>query len=211
MLSVLLDDEAHPGLERDAVDAARAHVASCADCAVWEEAAFALKRRLALRTATQTPDFTGVIMARAGVPQLGRGEWLRSLLGAISIVLFVRNMPLLVFGDQSGVGEHAGRHLGAFGVALAIGLGYAALRPERAVGLLPLAGAFGVALLVTGVIDTATGSSGLLDEALHLLELAGVVVLWVISGGPWRLREQWARRGSPVRGRPSVGLGIVDT
>ena len=167
----------------------------------------ALRRSLALTPAQAEADLTAVILARAGVPDVGRGEWVRALLGAISVTLLLVNLPLLITGSAAGADVHVGRHLGAFGVALAIGLGYAALRPERALGMLPLAGALGATLLVTAIIDTATGTSTMLSEVRHVVELLGVVMLWVISGGRHRLAD---RVGSLRRPAPATGLRVVE-
>jgi len=160
---------------------------------------------LALTPARAEADLTAVILARAGVPDVGRGEWVRALLGAISLTLLLVNMPLLITGSTAGADVHVGRHLGAFGVALAIGLGYAALRPERALGMLPLAGALGATLAATAIIDTATGTSTALSEARHLVELLGVVMLWVISGGRHRLADRLV----PLR-RRAPGLRAIE-
>jgi predicted anti-sigma-YlaC factor YlaD len=186
------------------------HLEGCVDCRAWQDAAHSLRRAVTVRASAPAPDLTDAILARAGVPDLGPGEWVRAMLGAISLTLLLFNIPLLVTGSGGGLSGdavgHVGRHLGAFGVALAIGLGYAALRPERAIGLVPLGGALGATLLVTGIVDTATGASAIATEALHLLELAGVVFLWVLSGGRHRLAGRLAAR----RRMPITGLRALD-
>jgi len=183
------------------------HLDGCIGCRVWQDRAHALRRTVALAAARPEIDQTDAILARAGVPDLGRGEWVRAMLGAISLTLMLLNLPLLITGSAAGADTHIGRHLGAFGVALAIGLAYAALRPERALGMVPLAGALGATLLATAFIDTATGASTALSEARHLLELGGVAMLWVISGGRHRLLARLAAfRSSPV----TSGLRAVD-
>lgn len=184
-----------------------AHVDACPDCLAWRTNAHDLRRSLALTPARAETDLTAIILARAGVPDVGRGEWVRALLGAVAITLLLVNLPLLLTGSAAGADAHVGRHLGAFGVALAIGLGYAALRPERALGMLPLAGALGATLAATAVIDTATGTSTMLSEARHLVELLGVVMLWVISGGRHRLADRLASLRRPT---PATGLSAVE-
>ena len=93
------------------------------------------------------------------------------------------------------------RHLGAFGAALAIGLVYAAWRRERALGLMPLAGVLGFLLAATAVIDVAMRRSDALSEATHLVEVVGIALLWILSGGRYRLGRWWAG----VRRRSSGG------
>lgn len=203
LISAAIDDE---------VDAATlahldAHLDSCPECTTWQTSAFALRRSVALTPARAETDLTPIILARAGVPDVGRGEWVRSMLGAISLTLLLVNLPMLVTGSAAGADVHVGRHLGAFGVALAIGLGYAALRPERALGMWPLAGALGATLAATAIIDTATGTSTALSEARHILELLGVVMLWIISGGRHRLAD---RLSSLRRPAPATGLRAVE-
>ena len=203
LISAAIDGEVDPAT----LGHVDAHVESCADCLEWRTRAHALRRSLALTPARAETDLTAVILARAGVPDVGRGEWIRALLGAIALTLILVNLPLLITGSAAGADTHVGRHLGAFGVALAIGLGFAALRPERALGMLPLAGALGATLAVTAVIDTATGASTMLSEARHVVELLGVVMLWVISGGRHRLAD---RIGSLRRPAPVPGLRAVE-
>jgi hypothetical protein len=137
-------------------------------------------------------DLAPLVLNRAGAPSLGSGEWKRSLLGAVGVTLFLLSIPGVLFGSSVsgaalGASDHSGRHLGAFGAALAFGFLYAAWRPERAIGLVPLTSALGALILLTGIIDTARGSATGLAEAGHLLELIGVAMVWEVSGGRRRL------------------------
>jgi predicted anti-sigma-YlaC factor YlaD len=203
LISAAIDDE----VDAATLDHLDAHLGACPDCLAWQTSAFALRRSLALTPARAETDLTAVILARAGVPDVGRGEWVRALLGAIALTLLLVNLPMLITGSAAGADVHVGRHLGAFGVALAIGLGYAALRPERALGMLPLAGALGATLAATAIIDTATGTSTMASEIRHLVELLGVVMLWVISGGRHRLADRLASLRRPA---PAAGLRAVE-
>jgi len=196
LISAALDDEVDPRT----IAHLEAHIDGCRGCRRWQSQAGDLRRSLTVAEVRSEPDLTGAILARAGVPDLGAGEWVRALLASVSVVLLLANIPLLVTGSASGADAHVGRHLGAFGVALAIGLGYAAIRPERALGMLPSTAALGVTLFVTAVIDTATGSSSVVGEIRHLLEFGGILALWWISGGRHRL----AARLSAIR-RPQPG------
>lgn len=183
LISADADRESDPA-ERAGLDA---HLDACEDCLGFADGVHALRRTTSMAPAEDVPDLTHVILRRAGAPDVGRGEWLRVALGAIAATLLVLNARLVVLGDEADASAHVGRHLGAFGVALAVGLGYAALRPERAIGLVPMVAALGVTLLITAVIDTATGSSSAPAEALHVVELTGIAILWWISGGRHRL------------------------
>ncbi|MEQ8716489.1 MAG: zf-HC2 domain-containing protein [Acidimicrobiales bacterium] len=181
------------------------HLDSCATCRHFEERVHALRRAAVMNTVAEIPDLTSAVLRRAGAPDAGRGEWVRIALGSIAATLVLLNVPLLVSGDEAGATPHVGRHLGAFGMALAIGFGYAALRPERSIGLVPMMSALGVTFLVTGVVDAATGSSTVLDETTHMLELAGIVALWWLSGGRHRLGERVGR----LRSTRHSGLRLI--
>jgi hypothetical protein len=137
-------------------------------------------------------DLAPLVLNRAGAPNLGSGEWKRTLLAAAGVTLLVLSIPGVLFGStvlgaDLGSTDHSGRHLGAFGAALAFGFLYTAWRPERAIGLVPLTSALGALILMTGIIDTARGSATGVAEAGHLLELIGVTMVWEISGGRRRL------------------------
>jgi predicted anti-sigma-YlaC factor YlaD len=90
-------------------------------------------------------------------------------------------VPLLLLGRDSGSALHTTRELGAFSLALAVGMLVAAWQPERAGGLLPMAGALAAGLIATAVADVVTGHSPIIGEAPHLLELVGVVLLWRLA------------------------------
>lgn len=156
---------------------------------------------MVLRRSTAPDDLAGRVVANLAVPHAGPGEWVRYALGVIAASLVVLNVPLLVGLADGG---HQGRHLGTFGVALGIGLLWAARQPERAVGLVPLAGALGLATLVAAVVDLGAGRTAAVTEASHLLELIGLVLLWVLSGGPQRFRHQRTRLADAlgVSGQP---------
>ena len=192
----------------DQPDVLASHVENCAACIDFEGASHRLKRSMALRPVRDAPlDLAPLVMARVGVPNLGRGEWRRTLLGAAGITLLLLAIPGVLFGStmlgaELGSTDHTGRHLGAFSAALAFGFVYAAWRPERAIGLVPLTSALGALILLTGVIDIARGNSTGLAEASHLLELAGIALIWTMS------RHRWTSTGQPLRTRHS-GIGAI--
>jgi predicted anti-sigma-YlaC factor YlaD len=109
--------------------------------------------------------------------------------------MLVQSLPALVLGEASGTSPHLARHLGAFGAALAIGFAYAAWKPHRAFGLLPFTAALVATTTVSIVADIATGSRTPLGELIHVTELAGLALLWMVAGSPgWRNRRH-SRRG----------------
>jgi hypothetical protein len=81
------------------------------------------------------------------------------------------------------------RHLGAFGVALAIGFAFSAWKPHRALGLLPFTAALVGTTLVSLGADVLGSGRSPLSESVHMTELIGLTLLWMISGSPgWRGR-----------------------
>jgi predicted anti-sigma-YlaC factor YlaD len=132
----------------------------------------------------ETPDLVGRVLDRARPPRLGRGGWLRPALVWVAIVLAVQSAPGVVFGEVDGASTHVARHLGAFALALAVGLLYVAWRPHRAFGLLPFAAALVVALGVGALLDILADGRSALAELVHLTELVGLWLLWMIAGSP---------------------------
>lgn len=133
---------------------------------------------------------------------------MRPVLAWCAMVIAVQSFGPLVFGDTDGASAHLARHLGASGLALAVGLGYAAWRPHRAFGLLPFVGALFAATILAMIVDMIVGHRTAFAEATHLAELIGIVVLWMIAGSPGR--EELINRLPPRRwsgGRRSGALG----
>ncbi len=159
-------------------------------CASFAERLALVDRRVRLRPAEPVPDLVMAVTSRVRPAVLGRGGWMRPGLAWVAVVLFAQNVAPLVFGETQGAETHLARHLGAFGVALAIGFAYVAWRPHRAFGMLPFVGALVVSMLASTGFDLADGGRSALAEASHLAELAGLALLWMIAGSPgW---DGWA-------------------
>jgi predicted anti-sigma-YlaC factor YlaD len=195
ILSAGLDGEA----SATEMAAADAHTATCVGCQAHAGRLALLERSIRVRPAEPVPDLVAAVIARARPARLGRGGWLRPALAWVAIVMFVQSVPALVLGEASGADTHLARHLGAFGAALAIGFAYAAWKPHRAFGLLPFTAALVATTIVSAVADAATGGRAVLGETVHIVEVVGLVLLWVIAGSPgwpgWPVRL--LRRGEP--------------
>ena len=90
---------------------------------------------------------------------------------------------------------HVTRELGAFDVALAVGLLVAAWQPAPAWGLLPVVAALAFVMGGTAVLDVVRGTASSVGEAHHVLDLAGVALLWRVA------RDDRTMTVEPTRGR----------
>jgi predicted anti-sigma-YlaC factor YlaD len=196
-LSARLDAE----LADTEADALTSHLGTCAPCRAYATELDALHRVVRVRAAEPVPDLTPSIMA-ASADRLPRAqakapiEWARYGLLAVGTTLLLLAMPLLAWGEEKGTPLHAARELGAFGLALAVGMVVAAWQPHRASGMLPMALALAAGLTLTAVADVIAGRAPALAESHHLLELVGVALLW-----------QLARQGHHQPSSPSPRLG----
>jgi predicted anti-sigma-YlaC factor YlaD len=186
-LSASLDGE-EPAVP---VAAADGHLAGCARCRAWRDDLADLHREVRVRPAEPVPDLSTAIVAAHLPPARRRGAGRNPLAQPISparwglfvmaLTQLVLAVPPLLLGEDAGATVHVARELGSFDVALAVGLLVAAWQPARAWGLFPVAAALGLVLAGTAVLDVLDGSAGLGGETHHLLDLAGVVLLWLVA------------------------------
>lgn len=179
LLSAQLDQETTE------VEAQRAnvHLGECRTCQQWWSEVGAVNRLLWVRVAEQVPDLATAVLARAHPPRAGRGQWVRYTLAAVAATEIILAIPRLLLGIGAA-SIHDARHAGSFGIAVAIGLLYVAWRPSRAFGILPIVTALAVTMGVTAVIDVVSGRVSTLGEAHHLLELSGLILVWMLAGRP---------------------------
>ena len=84
------------------------------------------------------------------------------------------------------------------GLALSLGMAYAAWHPHHTFRMLPFALALVATTLLSAVFDMTDRVSTPLAEAVHLSELVGLVLLWMIAGSPsWE--RLTTRHGQPLR------------
>lgn len=194
LISAAVDDEL-PRADRQLLDE---HLEGCALCRGYAERVSTLTRSVRLRAVEPLADLTPRVLDRARPPRLGRGGWLRPALAWVAVVTAAQSAQPLVFGDAAGATTHIARHLGAFGLALSFGMAYAAWRPHRAFGMLPFAAALVATTLLSAVFDMTDQASTPLAEMVHLTELVGLVLLWMIAGSPgWE--RLTTRVGPPLR------------
>ncbi len=184
-LSARLDGE-DGGLTPDVLDG---HLAGCRACTAWSDELAALHRMVRVREAEPVPDLSADIV-EAFVPSARAGRRFalgaavsgaRWALFAVALTQLVLAVPALVLGEDAGASVHVARELGSFDVALAIGLLVAAWQPARAWGLLPVAAALALVMAGTALLDLVDGRASTIGEAHHLLDVAGVALLWLVA------------------------------
>ena len=181
-ISARLDGE-DPGLDESTV---YAHLAGCADCREFSHRAEGLHRSVRLAPAPEIPDLTPGILTAIGAESTADAEpdtnlALRWILVAIAVAQIAVAIPALILGNDAGLPVHAARHIGSFDVALGIGFLYAAWKPSRIPGLLPVVAALVVCLVGSSLLDVAAGSTKALGEVQHVLDFVGLAVVWLLS------------------------------
>lgn len=189
--SARLDNEAlPPGIDERSVEA---HIRSCPACTAWVASGTTLHRSLRIRTAVPVPDLTDRVLANVPLTSRPRPvrQGVRYVLFAIGLTQLLLSLPTLLLGGDTSAPVHIAREMGAFELALGVGLLSAAWRPRLAIGLLPFAGALAGAMAVTAVLDVVQGRALAAGEAHHVLDLSGVLFLWLVQSRP----------GQALRGR----------
>jgi predicted anti-sigma-YlaC factor YlaD len=187
-LSARLDGE-DPGVDEAAL---YAHLAGCAGCRAFAHDAEVLHRAVRVEPAPVIPDLAPAVLAaigedtiatsggRSSAPDRDLVSVLRWVLVALAVVQIVVAIPALL-GNDAGLPVHTARHLGSFDLALGFGFLYAAWRPQRIGGMLPIVAALVVCLAVSTILDVASGNTAALGESHHLADLGGLLVMWLIG------------------------------
>lgn len=190
-LSARLDVEPGP------VSAAEldAHLAGCAACRGWADAAADVTRRVRLRPLQATADLTDPVLARLRTQQLPVTAWPpeRWLLLVVGAAMLVFAVPM-VLGIEPARDLHLTREAGVTDLALAVGVLFAAVQPWRAAGMLPVVVVLAAGLTATSAADILTGRVPLVQESLHTLAPTAALLLW-------RLRRQGPARPTAPPGR----------
>jgi predicted anti-sigma-YlaC factor YlaD len=165
----------------------KAHLATCVACRSWEQGAHELSRRLIVPAETSG----GPRTARLPMP---RRFWAfrlaRFALAWIGVLLIAFNLPDLFARGIDVELIHLSRHQSSFSMALGTSFLFVAWRPDRAYGLVPIAAVFAI-MLSGATFDLINGASTIERESIHLVEIAGLVVVWILgmSAGPGRRRK----------------------
>lgn len=178
-LSAMADGEVAPVGEH----ALQAHLDACAHCTAFAAATGDLSRRLRVAPAEPVPDLTAAILTAVDTPDLARARTrfaqLRGLLVLVGVTQLVLAVPTLLAAGS--LATHVTREVGVFEVALGVGFLVAAWRPARAGGLLPVAAVVAGLVTVTSLGDVVAGTTALVQETAHLLEVVGTGLLWALD------------------------------
>lgn len=161
-----------------------AHLERCTSCRAFARDAESVHRDVRLAHAPAVPDLTAPILASIGSERLSPGvheRTLRITLVVVAVAMIVAALPALVLGDDAGLPVHAARHIGSFDLALAVGFLFAAWRPSRVAGLLPVVTALVACLVATSLLDVLDGRTGAVGETQHAVEVVGLVAAWLLA------------------------------
>jgi predicted anti-sigma-YlaC factor YlaD len=130
-----------------------------------------------LTPAEPVPDLTAAIVAaHAPNPRREAARWSLVVVATAQLLLA---LPSLLVSDGAAV--HTTRELGSWSAALAVGLLVAAWQPARARGMLPLGLVLAGVLTLGALVDIAAGTTAGAGESIHLLEIAGIALLWLLA------------------------------
>ena len=177
LLSARLDAEA----TADELAVLDRHLASCAGCSDFAASLWQVDHLTRLTPAEPVPDLTVAIMeANPPLVRDPQREAARWSLALVALAQLLVALPELLTGS-SGAGVHTTRELGSWSAALAVGLLVAAWQPGRARGMLPLGAVLAGVLTLGAVVDVVTGATAGAGESVHLLEIAGIALLWLLA------------------------------
>jgi predicted anti-sigma-YlaC factor YlaD len=178
-ISARLDGEPAP-LPPEVVDD---HLAECRECRTWTLDVERVQRTARVSVAPvmtdQTERFVAAVRADAAVRAGSRRRLLPVQLGLVAVAVgqLVVAGPSLFLGHDGFAPEHVAHELGAFTVALALGLALAAYRPRLANGMVPIVGIVAGLLVLTAWLDASLNNTNITHEWPHLLEVAGFLLL----------------------------------
>jgi predicted anti-sigma-YlaC factor YlaD len=181
-----------------------AHLAGCPDCRAWEQRAHLVTRRARLGGALLDHDLSARLLAATPPSPAKRSRTItqRVALAGVAALQLAITVPLLILGHDRDAGMHAAHELGSFDLALAIAFCVGAIRPALSAGLAwPCAIAAG-GLVATAIIDMSGGQTFGVDEAQHMVALAGALLLI------WQARTVTApaaRPGAALTPQPAAG------
>lgn len=183
-LSARIDGE-DPGVAPEALDV---HLSRCVACRSWLAAATPITRALRIAPAEPRWELTRKILAAYQADRLARAPVELSLpvaarvgLAFMALAQLALALPQFLDAALAGVPAHLAQDLASWDVALAVGFLFVAWKPGRASGMLPVVGALVALVFATLALGTAGGRGLAVGEALHLTEVGGLALLWLLA------------------------------
>lgn len=218
ILSAELDGEAG---HRERL-AAEAHLDACADCRRYYEDLTTVTRAVRVMPVEAGPDVTEAVLP-AWRPRLRdrlRGPSghrirlvLRGLLAVVALVQLVVGLAQItglgvdVYSHTVGSPmPHVDHETGAWNAAIAVALGWVAVRARHAGAHLPVLASFGCLLTGLCTLDLVLGYVSPARVVSHLPVLLGLLLV----AGLAALREEGYRPGAPLAGSPGAEREPVD-
>ncbi len=154
------------------------HLTACADCRRFAQELADLHRLARVRAAERVPDLTGSILAAADGPPV-RALRAVSAETVARITLAITGLVLVAISAPDLLaGESGSNHLAAWDIAFGAGLLVAARRTDRSRALIPFAAVLVAAMTIAAVADAHHGHVADHGLSHHLLEVAGLALLW---------------------------------
>jgi len=186
------------------VAAVEEHLMVCGACRQFAMDCDAVLRRVAVRPAEIVPDLSASIVAAWPAAAHRRGgpipasaspapaspesslspHWTRWALFGVALTQLLVAVPPMIFGHDGGAPVHLARELGAWDLALAVVLVMVAWSPGRARGMVPFAGVLALTMVIGAGVDLGSGRVSAFGESQHLLDLLGLVLLWMLARRP---------------------------
>lgn len=159
-----------------------AHLLRCDACCDWQRRSHELTRKARLQPSPAPRPAPALLDTVSRAYQAAQPRWspltsARAALAVIALGQIAVTIPALILGQDHAAPVHVAHEMGSLDAAVAVGLLVAVRRPARAMGMLTLVGAAALLLVATAIIDLATEHTFLLDEAPHLLVVAGWLLL----------------------------------
>jgi predicted anti-sigma-YlaC factor YlaD len=178
-LSARLDGESEPvpAVEVDS------HLDGCAECAGWLVRAQTLTRSVRVRAVHSGPDLVDAVLAAAPDVRRRRLPALQLALGVVATTqVAIALSQLVASAHHGGMSGHLFNEGVAWNLGLGIGLLFAAVRAERAGGLLPTLSGFVAVLAALSALDLINGDATASRVVSHLPLVAGLALLYLVHG-----------------------------
>ena len=189
-----------------------AHVADCAACRDWLEAAVVVTRTVRTGPAEAGPDLVSLVLPAAPRPRVAP-RVARVALAGVGAVQTVLGVLALTGTDGHGGGAmlgadmaHLGHETGAWNVAVGVAFLAGARWTRQLAGLLPVLGTFVVVLGVLSAIDLLAGRVEPGRVLAHGLVVVGIVLAAYVRWAGPSPTPQPAPARTP---RPEPGSGTT--